>query len=69
MGSGRVDSGVSTGTGEFLDGALGPSGTGLEKRQAGLIFSHCSKYCPPLQYWESSHGNRAFPEILCLGGG
>lgn len=47
MGSGRVDSGVSIGTGEFLDGALGPSGAGLGKRQAGLIFSQCSKYCSP----------------------
>lgn len=32
---------------EFLNWALGPSGTGLENRQAGLIFSQRSKYCPP----------------------
>lgn len=56
MESGGVDSGISVWTEEFLNCALGPSGTGLGNMQAGLIFSQRSKYCPPLlQYWESSH--------------
>lgn len=56
---------------EFLNWALGPSGTGLGNREAGLIFSQRSKYCPPYfstgspgMTWEP-----AFPEILCFGGG
>lgn len=47
MESGGVDGGISVWTGELLNGALGPSGTGLGNMQAGLIFSQHSKYCPP----------------------
>lgn len=47
MESGGVDSGISVWTEEFLNCALGPSGTGLGNMQAGLIFSQRSKYCPP----------------------
>lgn len=56
---------------EFLNWALGPSGTGLGNREAGLIFSQRSKYCPP--YFSTGNPGMtwepAFPEILCLGGG
>lgn len=56
---------------ELLNWALGPSGTGLGNREAGLIFSQRSKYCPP--YFSTGNPGMtwepAFPEILCLGGG
>lgn len=44
---GGGDSGkISVWIGEFLNCALGPSGTGLGNMQAGLIFSQRSRYCP-----------------------
>ena len=67
--SGGVDSGkISVWTGEILNCALGPSGTGLGNMQAGLIFSQHSKYCPlyfstgnPVMSWEQGLPRNSVP--------